>query len=569
MEYKGNAASEGIAIGKALVYRPFLPEVKRCELSMQEVEADVRHLIEVKEQCAKELRELSKELATVDEEKAKIFDAHLEILDDEQISEEISEIIDTEKVNADWATNLVYNKYIEMLGKSKSAISRERASDLKDVLNRILRVWANEPPKDLSCLSEPVIVIAHDLVPSDTVSMNRKFVQAIVGETGSFTSHSAIIARGFEIPAVLGVNDICSDICDGEEIVVNGTNGSVITGPFEPDVLEEYRARQIHFMAEKESQQVFFSQEATTKDGTRIEIGLNVGNDISKEKEHLEAIDFIGLFRTEFLYMSASKLPDEETQFSAYKDLIRNFAGKTIILRTMDIGGDKQLPCMDLPQEENPFLGKRALRLCFEEQEMFKTQLRAALRASVFGPLQIMFPMVGSLEDYRRAKTILEQASQELDERKVDYNRKIKVGVMVEIPSIALMATELAKEVDFASIGSNDLCQYTHAVDRCNSSVSDYYQSFSPALLRLIAMVAKAFAVEQKPLSICGEIGGQALITPALVGMGVKKLSMSMSSIVAVKKRLSEFELSEMENIADEVLKCETQDKVLEILKNI
>ena len=569
MEYHGSAASEGIAVGKAMVFRPFIPKPSRLKLKPEEIELTLARAAQVKKACCDELQRLITDAGFLDPDKARIFVAHIEILNDEQMEEDIITVVRGEKVNADWAIEQVYHKYISILENSKSQISRERASDFRDVLHRLLRLWEGVPGTGLSRLSHPVILIAHDLAPSDTVLMDHEKVLAIVGEIGGYTSHSAIIARSLGIPAVLGVQNIMDKICDGDEIAVDGISGRVTTGPFKPEELEAFHRAGKNYLSKKRMQDEFLRKEARTRDGVPIRLGLNIaGNNMAAETIHRDAVDFVGLFRTEFLYMGSHTLPDEEAQFKAYRELAGSFGSKPVTIRTLDIGGDKQLPCLKMPSEENPFLGKRALRLCFDHIDIFKTQLRAMLRASAFGNVQIMFPMVGSMEDLRRAKEILSQVKKELDTDCLAYDSNIKAGVMIEIPSIALMAPELAREVDFASIGSNDLCQYTLAADRCNSAVADYYQSYSPALFRLISLVSRAFRNEGKSLSICGELGGQPLAAPLLVGLGVHNLSMSISSVAAVKKALSEHTLYEMQEIAEKVLLCSTQESILKLLNH-
>ena len=501
-------------------------------------------------------------------DKAKIFTAHIDILEDEVINEEIVTLIESERVCADWAIYTVYENYIQILSKAKNQLSRERSDDLKDVRNRLLRIWAGVSNQGLSVLSHPVIVVAHDLLPSDTASMDKENVLAIVTEVGGYTSHSAIIARGFGIPAVLGVADITTIISNDELIAVNGIDGNVIVGPFTDKLLKEYEQMRTAFLSAKKKQQTYLVSKAATSDGHCIDIGLNVGSDLKAETQNSSYVDFVGLFRTEFLYMLSSSLPCEEMQFNIYKELVESFNGKPVTLRTLDIGGDKDLPALPIQKEENPFLGKRALRLCFDEPEMFKTQLRAALRASKCGPLWLMFPMVGSMEDLRRAKAFLHEAMTELDSAGIQYDPNIKVGVMIEIPAIALMAPELVREVDFASFGTNDLCQYTLATDRGNPNISEYYQDYHPALFRLINLVAKTFIKAEKPLCVCGELGGQVLAAPVLVGLGINKLSMAFSSVAAVKQAFASYSLKEMQEMSEHVLRCDTQEAILNYLNN-
>ncbi|MEA4893731.1 MAG: phosphoenolpyruvate--protein phosphotransferase [Oscillospiraceae bacterium] len=564
MRLKGNPVSEGIAIGNVYIYRTVSPVIEEKHISPEEVPMAESRLEQVKKTCKKELEEILMQMT--DRDKAKIFEAHIEIIEDEVLFDEIQDEISLSLCAPDYAVYKVFGQHAQIIGKAKDPIIRERAADLIDVRNRILREWSGTGEKNLSCLPEPSIVVAGDLLPSDTATLDRKNVLGIVTETGGATSHTAIIARNYGIPAILGVADAMNLLHGGEIIAVDAVCGEVLTGLNETETAFYQNKRAEHCKAVHDIER-YLSAEAVTKDGIKADIGLNIGSADQQTLEKCKYVDMVGLFRTEFLYMESDVLPDEETQFEAYKRVLLALGDKPVILRTLDIGGDKVLPSLPCSKEENPFLGVRALRLCFSKPEVFRTQLRAALRASVYGNLWLMFPMVGSLDDLRRAKLKLAQVMDELSAEGVLFNKDIKLGVMIEIPSIALMADIVAQEVDFASIGTNDLCQYTLAADRVNPGVCDYYQSFHPGLFRLIGYAAKAFADAKKPIGVCGELGGDPLAAPVLFGLGVRELSMNMSAIAKIKKILSELSLPEMEKMARKVLSMDTEQTVKQYLR--
>jgi phosphotransferase system enzyme I (PtsI) len=393
--------------------------------------------------------------------------------------------------------------------------------------------------------------------------LNRQRVKGIVTEIGGSNSHSAILARSFQIPAVLGVADAMSEIPDGALLGMDALSGILIVNPDgeELAVLEE---KKLSFLKKRQMEEEYLDKPGKLKDGAFVEIGINVGStDFDVPKTNF---DFAGLFRTEFLYMENTHLPTEEEQFEAYKKVIQNAKGNPVTLRTLDIGGDKTLPYMELPKEENPFLGNRALRLCFAEPNIFMTQLRAALRASVYGPLQIMFPMVGSMEDIYRAKAYVKEAMEQLEQEREAFDRDIKIGIMIEVPSIALIADMAAEEVDFASIGSNDLTQYVCATDRMNPEVTEYYQNYSPAMIRLLGYIAQSFVEKGKALSVCGEMAGNPNIAVVLAGLGIKKLSMSAANIAGVKAALAQVSLGEAKELAARCKQAKTEDEVRAIL---
>ena len=548
MVLRGNGVSKGVAIGEIFLYQPFIPQTTEVHYS-----GDPKQYLEQYEalclQARAELQAIRERMMQTDAEKAAIFSAQMEILCDEVMDEEIRDGIQYDTWMPDWAVETVYSRYERRLQKAGDPLIRERAADLKDVKNRLLRIWCGVPQQSLAQLEKPVIIAAHDLLPSDTAVMERDHVLGIVTESGGTTSHSAIIARSYGIPAVLGIPNLLPRLTNGEKVILDAVDGVLITRP-DGKQEKEMRTKQKEYEIQAARIQKYLHRDPLTADGERIEIGLNIGSARPEDLEGSSVTDFVGLFRTEFLYMDNDHLPTEEEQIIQYQKALLEYAPRPVVLRTLDIGGDKTLPYFPLPQEQNPFLGKRALRLCFDSPELFRTQLRAALRASVAGQLWIMLPMVSSIEEIKRAKALLEQAKQELRQEKLPFDEGVKLGIMIEIPAVAVIADLIAPEVDFASIGTNDLCQYLMAVDRMNPEVTSYYQSYHPALFRLIGYVVERFKQAGKPICICGELGGDPLAAPVLVGLGMRKLSMSLSSVAAVNRALAGFTVKQMEEMA-------------------
>lgn len=533
---KGIPVSEGWALAKAYHYEQETFKVREDCTADGEQETQLALFQDAFSKAKAELEQLYDSLAGQDEDKAKIFRAHMELLEDEEILEEIQMAIEDQNQYAESAINQVFDMFAEMLANVEDPLIAGRAADLLDVKRRLLRICMNKEIKSLSNLQEDVVVVAHDLSPSDTATMDRMHIKGIITEIGGYNSHSAILARSFCIPAVLGVSNALSEVPVGEKVMLNAVAGEVTIAPDMTDAMNFAKMQELMRVL-KETREQYRTKECLLSDGRKIEIGINVGSTEFDAQDGL--FDFVGLFRTEFLYMESNHLPSEEEQFVAYKTVVEKAGGRPVTLRTLDIGGDKTLPYMELPKEENPFLGKRALRLCLSEEELFLSQLRAALRASAFGPLQLMFPMVGSLEDIRKAKAFVEKAKLQLREANQAYDDKVAVGIMIEIPSIALIADLAAKEVDFASVGTNDLTQYLCAADRMNESVGAYYQTDCEAMYRLLRFVFEAFDKEGKPVSVCGEMAGKPESAVKLVEIGAKKLSMSAASIPAVKEALS------------------------------
>ena len=568
MKLFGNPVSGGIAIGEVMRYEPFRAAPPA---SLRIDEAEVNVSLERYENAVGIARtELEGRLSVLSErapDKAKILAAHVEILSDPVIDEETRRAVRSDLMPADAAIAMVFDKYSDLLERSKSKVMRERASDLQDVKNRILRCWAGKREKNLSSLDGPVIVVCSDLYPSDTVSIDRKNVLGIVAQTGGSTSHTAIVARGYEIPAVLGVSDCMEHLNDGDIVVLDAEKGEIIIAP-DGTERSAYTAAALRAATEMREMRKWRFAEPVTRDGRRIWVGMNITSASDDELERAACADGSGLFRTEFVYTGKPGVPEEEEQYRIYRRVLEAFEGKPLIMRTIDIGGDKQPERFGLPAEDNPFLGLRGLRLCFARPELFGAQIRAALRASVYGDLRIMLPMVGSMEEIARARTFITDQGTLLDARGIAWNREIEIGIMIEIPSMALIADLAAQEVDFASIGTNDLCQYLNAADRLNPSVESCYQEYHPAMFRVIGNIARAFADAGKSVSICGEMGGDPLAVPALIGLGVEKFSMNAASIARVKRVVCGLSTGAASELAREVRALKTASEVKKLLQS-
>ena len=565
MRYTGTAVSAGVVIGKVYLYERFVSDVSKCPMGTPAEEA--AHYLAARDAAQGELETLCQHFTELgDNEKASIFSAHLEILSDETMDEEIQAGISGGESSGPWVIRSVYEQYASMFEQLADPIIRERAVDLRDVCARLLRCWEGLPEQNLSALPEPVIIITHDLVPSDTATLDRNNVLGIVTEIGGSTSHSAIIARSYEIPAVLGVSGIVSQLEDRQEVILDAVDGAILTG-FDEEVRSAYEAKRREILRRQAHTKLYIDREPITPDGVRIAVEPNIASAEPQNLEYAKYTDGVGLFRSEFLYMGRSALPTEEEQFQAYRKVLMTYGSRPVILRTLDIGGDKPLDCLDIPKEDNPFLGNRALRLCFQHPDMFRTQLRASLRASVYGNLWLMFPMVASMDDIRRAKSCLESAKAELTAEGIPFSPDLKVGIMVEIPAIAFLADQAAREVDFASIGTNDLTQYLTAVDRGNPEVRAYYQTYHPSLFRLIGYVVRSFAAQGKPVGVCGEMGGDPLAAAVLIGLGMRQLSMGAASVASIKQMILSTSCETAKALAETVCGLSTADEVRKYLK--
>ena len=561
--YKGTGASPGIALGKDLVieHRELVIEKKTIENIDKEIQK-LESAVKVSKEELTKVKE--KALAELGEHEAEIFEAHLLVLEDpELIGSAISKIRD-EKVNADYALNEIKEIFVAMFESMDNEYMRERAADIKDVTNRVLRHILGIKVVDLAELDEEVVLIAHDLTPSDTATMNKNMVLGFLTDIGGRTSHTAIMARTLEIAAVVGLNDITKKVKDGDYIVFNGDTGEVIVNPDE-ETKAKYASLKEEFEEYRKSLELLKGQASITTDGRHVELAGNIGSPNDVEGLIKNDAEGVGLYRTEFLYMDKEdSFPTEEEQYEAYKAVLEGMNNKPIVIRTLDIGGDKELPYFEMEAEMNPFLGYRAIRLCLDRKDIFKTQLRALYRASVHGKLRIMFPMISSLEELLDAKEVIKEVLKELDAENIAYSNDVEVGMMIEIPSAAVISDVLAKHVDFFSIGTNDLIQYTCAVDRMNQKISHLYNQFNPAVLRLIKMVIDNAHKEGKWVGMCGESAGDQRMIPILLGFGLDEFSMSPISILPARKLITSLSYADMQKFADEVLAMGTAKEIKE-----
>ncbi|MNM90118.1 Phosphoenolpyruvate-protein phosphotransferase [compost metagenome] len=535
---KGIAASKGYSIGKAYIQEHeeiIITDEKVSDIAGEKeklhiaLDASKAQLEKIKEKAAKEMGE----------EKAAVFEAHITLLDDPEFSGQMEAEIENNSLNAMKAVEGVTNTFVMIFESMDDEYMRERAADIKDVSSRIIANLAGKGGDAFSITEEDTIVVAHDLTPSDTAQLDRSKVIAFLTNIGGRTSHSAIMARTLEIPAVVGLGDITTSVKAGDTIIVDGINGDVIINP-DNATIEEYKAKRESFLKEQEELRKLVDVKTVTKAGKRVEVCGNIG----KPEDVLQVLanggDGVGLFRTEFLYMDRDSAPTEDEQYESYKYVLEKMEGKQVVIRTLDIGGDKTLPYLPLPQEMNPFLGYRAIRLCLDRKEIFKVQLRALLRASIYGNLAVMFPMISGLEEFEAAREVVEECKVELKAEGKEYSDKIQWGIMVEIPAAAVYADELAKHVDFFSIGTNDLIQYTLAADRMSEKVSYLYNPMHPAVLRLIKMTIDGAHKHGKWVGMCGEMAGDETAIPTLVEYGLDEFSMSASSMLNAKKLIME-----------------------------
>lgn len=568
--YQGIAASPGIEIGKAFVLKEVEIKIDTANIAEDKIDGEIKRLEEgiakSREQLIKIREKAERELG---KDKAQIFDAHIMVLDDPMFMDEIREKIKSERITAENAISQVAKKYVDMFNSMEDEYLKERAADIKDVSERLIKNVLGIPIQSLADLAEEVIVIARDLTPSDTAQMDKEKVKAFATDMGGRTSHTAIMARSLEIPAVVGLGSISNEVSEGDTVIVDGNKGIVLVNPSE-DTLRQYNELKLEYQRYKEELKKLKDLPAETKDGKRrVELAANIGTpkDVKGALEH--GAEGIGLYRTEFLYMDRETLPDEEEQFQAYKQVAEAMNPRPVIIRTLDIGGDKKLPFLEMPEELNPFLGWRAIRMCLDNPELFKVQLRAILRASHYGNIKIMYPMISSLSELRRANTILEEAKDELRREGIPFDENLEVGIMVEIPSAAITADILAKEVDFFSIGTNDLIQYTLAVDRMNEKIANLYEPFHPAVLRLIKNVIDASHRAGKWTGMCGEMAGDPLAAPILLGMGLDEFSMSATSISQVKKVIRSLTYDQAREIANKALEMESPGEIKEMVNKV
>jgi phosphotransferase system enzyme I (PtsI) len=531
---KGIAASKGYAIGKVFIQEH--EEIVITDAKVSNVEAEKETLQKALDKSKEQLTAIKeKTLAEIGEHEAQVFEAHLTLLDDPEFTGGMLAEIESNSVNAMKAVESVTNTFVMIFDAMEDEYMKERAADIKDVSKRIIANLAGKGENALASVEENTVIVAHDLTPSDTAQLDRSKVIGFLTNIGGRTSHSAIMARTLEIPAIVGLKDITTSVKNGDTVILDGIEGICIINP-EQSVIDEYTAKREKFLKEQEELKKLIEVETVTKSGKRIEVCGNIGSPADAEAVLANGGDGVGLFRTEFLYMDRDSAPTEEEQYEAYKKVLETMKGKKVVIRTLDIGGDKTLPYLPLPEEMNPFLGYRAIRLCLDRKDLFRVQIRALLRASVYGQLAVMFPMISGLEEFKQAKAFVEECKAELKAEGIAYSEDIEWGIMVEIPAAAVYADELAKHVDFFSIGTNDLIQYTLAADRMSEKVSYLYNPMHPAVLRLIKMTIDGAHKHGKWVGMCGEMAGDEAAIPTLVEYGLDEFSMSATSILTAKK---------------------------------
>lgn len=558
----GILASPGIAFGKALLLKEEEIVINQAPIAQSQVESEISRFIEARSKSATQL-EAIKEMAgrTFGEEKEAIFEGHIMLLEDEELEGDIKSFIKENQASADRAIYEVIEQYARMMAELDDPYLRERATDFRDIGTRLIKNTLGIPVVNLSTIDEEVILVAKDLTPSETAQINLKYVLGFVTDIGGRTSHTSIMARSLELPAIVGTNDITNRVKNGDMILLDAINNKVVINPSDAE-LTQFKETQARYQAEKDELAKLKDLPAITLDGHQVEVCANIGTVKDTEGAIRNGAEGVGLYRTEFLFMDRDALPSEDEQFQAYKEVAAAMPNQPIIVRTMDIGGDKELPYMNFPKEMNPFLGWRAVRIFFDRTDIMNAQLRAILRASAFGKLRIMFPMIISVEEFRCLKATVEQLKAELRAEGHAFDENIEVGIMVETPAAAVMAHHLAKEVDFFSIGTNDLTQYTLAVDRGNEMISAMYNPLSPSVLNLIKMVIDASHAEGKWTGMCGELAGDERATLLLLGMGLDEFSMSAISVPRIKKLIRNTNFEDVKAMADQALSFATAAEI-------
>lgn len=566
--WKGIAAAPGYAAGKAYLLKSEAAGAAERQLSAEEVPKELERFRATLRDAIQEIGLLQQSAKEhIGEEQAEIFDFHMTLLDRSDFVQAIETMIRVSQVNAEEALRQATADYTKLFESMESPYMRERAADIRDVGRRLARLLGGFVQQSLNVIKEPVIVVADDLTPSETAQLHGGIAAGFITNIGGRTSHSAIMARSMELPAVTGLQTITDRVQEGDYLLVDGYEGLVYINP-DQDTVSRFQAKCQKLAERKREWASLVDEPSATADGRRVELAANIGN--PEDAVHAASVgsEGIGLYRTEFLYMGRTDFPSEEEQFQAYKAAVQAVgSGQPVVIRTLDIGGDKKLPYWNLPEEANPFLGFRAVRLCLAERDIFKVQLRAILRASACGNVKIMFPMIAAISELRQAKQALKEAMDELDQAGLDYNKSIEIGIMIEIPAAAIIADSLAKEVDFFSIGSNDLIQYVMAADRMNEQVSYLYEPFHPAVLRLIHTTIEAAHREGKWVGMCGEMAGDPEAIPLLLGLGLDEFSMSAGSILPARGLLRKIRYKEQQRIAREALTLESAEAVRRLLR--
>lgn len=566
LSLEGIAASSGIAFGKA--YKLIEPDLSFEEELVENSDFEITKLHNALERAKDELNLIRDKVSELQgEENARIFDAHLLVLQDPDFLSAIREKITNDKIDAASALSKVTTSFIDMFEQMENEYMRERTADIKDVTKRVLAHLLGKTLPNPGLITEETILITKDLTPSDTAQINKIYVKGFISDIGGRTSHSAIMARTMGIPAIVGTKDASQKIKNGDNIIIDGMTGEIFVNPSEI-IQEKYRKRQEKLVIQRAEWELLKEKPTVTKDNYQVELVANIGSPKDLEQVKANGAEGIGLYRTEFLYMERTSLPTEEEQFDAYKTVLQKMDGKSVIVRTLDIGADKQLPYLNMPKEMNPFLGLRAIRFSLEEMTIFRTQLRALIRASNYGNLKIMFPMIATLDEFHEAKRILIEEKQKLLKQNIPVGN-MEVGIMVETPATVMLIDHFAKEVDFFSIGTNDLIQYTFAADRMNEHVEYLYQPYHPAILRLVKIVVDAALAEGKWVGMCGEMAGDPKAIPLLLGLGLNEFSMSASSILPARSQLKKLNKKDMELLVEKALSMKTADEVLKLLKTI
>ena len=563
----GIPASPGIVFGKALVLKEEKIVLDTQKISEDQVETEVARFYAGREAAVEQLNSIhQRALKSLGEEKAAIFEGHLMILEDEELEEEIIDYLRSNKVNASVAASKIIDQQVEMLSEIDDEYLKERAGDIRDIGNRLIKNILGMHIVDLGDIAEESILVAYDLTPSETAQLNLEKVLGFITDIGGRTSHTSIMARSLELPAIVGTNDVTARVNTGDYLILDAVNNRVYVNPTQAEI-DELKTLEAKLAEEKAELAKLKDLPAVTLDGHKVEVVANIGTIRDCEGAHRNGAEGVGLYRTEFLFMDRDQLPSEEEQFIAYKEVVEAMEGRLVVLRTMDIGGDKELPYLNLPKEMNPFLGWRAVRIALDRREILHAQLRAVLRASAFGKLAVMFPMIISVEEIRELKSVLETLKAELRAEGKAFDENIQVGVMVETPSAAVNAKFLAKEVDFFSIGTNDLTQYTLAVDRGNELISHLYNPMSPSVLGLIKQVIDASHAEGKWTGMCGELAGDERATLLLLGMGLDEFSMSAISVPRIKKLIRHVNYQEVKALANEALQKPTAAEIEQLIQ--
>ncbi len=562
--YKGIAGSEGIGIGTVVLIEEH--EINIETKRVEETGAEIERLQNAIEKFVADTNVMAEKMdITVGKKDADILRGHIQMLQDPMIEEQISALIISEKITAEMAVEQVLEQTAEMFSQIPDELLQQRATDFRDIKTRMLKILLGIEDVDISQVPAGTVIVARDLTPSMTAGINPENIEGILTEVGGRTSHSAILARAMEVPAVLSIENICSIAKNGDKVVLDGTSGEAILNP-DDETVEKFKKMYSDYQNEKALLKEYAGKPSQTKDGVKVELVCNIGKPADANKAVECDGESIGLFRTEFLFMDRDSMPTEEEQFEAYKEVAEKMKGKPVIIRTLDIGGDKDVPYLGLEHEDNPFLGFRAIRYCLQRKDIYEIQLKALLRASAFGKIKIMVPLVTGVDELRQVKAMIKEIMAELDKEGVAYNKNIEVGVMMETPAACMVADVLAKEAAFFSIGTNDLTGYTMAVDRGNAKVAYLYSTYNPAVLRAIKRIIECGKKEGIMVGMCGEAAADSKLIPLLLAFGLDEFSVSATSVLKTRKTISDCTMDECKALADKVMACVTEEEVLEIL---